>query len=151
MTFNRNKFQKEGGQVFGLDINACSKHIYTGTQTRGTRTLVLCLTTAVRMTLIHFSQMLLDIKFETKALNDPKMTLKTIIATSPSYMDHNFSRSPRFQSVLLYGQPFYVTDHVGTCAPNDSKWPWTLSGQRYPMYVLLELTIPTFHSVALYG
>ncbi len=37
-----------------------------------------------------------------------------------------------------------------TSAPNDLKWPWTLKGQRYPMYVMLVPVplSPKFQSVS---
>ena len=37
-------------------------------------------------------------------------------------------------------------------APNEPTWPWTLQGQRYPiyMYVLLVSPSPRFHFILLY-
>ena len=45
------------------------------------------------------------------------------------------SASPKFYSISLYETHFWVIGHFETSAPNDPKWPWTLQGQMYPIYV----------------
>ncbi len=55
--------------------------------------MVICLTTAVLITLVNFAQMLLDTKFETSALNDPKRPRKLQINPTP-YM---YTSSPKFR------------------------------------------------------
>ncbi len=89
--------------------------------TRRQSTMALRLT-SVGITLVNFAQMLLDIKFETSTLNDPKWPWKL-----QRQLYFNSSR-PKLQSFLLYAQSF-------SSAPNDLKWRWILSGQRYPIII----------------
>ncbi len=48
------------------------RFVFKNKKTRGPRTLAIFLTTVVRITLVNFAQMLLDINFEKIALNHPK-------------------------------------------------------------------------------
>ncbi len=56
--------------------------------------------------------------------------------------------SPKFQSVLLFGQPFWLTGHFETSASDDPKRNLnTTTPQRYSIYVLQMLMSPKFKSV----
>ncbi len=132
--------------------------MFTKKENKRSNTLALRLTTAVRIILVNFAQMLLRIKFETSALNAPKITLKTTrsmishthTASIPRVLNFNSFRLqiPVFELHAILRQVhwmttdcrFWVTGYYETCPLDDSKWPCTctLSGQKYPIYVLLE-------------
>ncbi len=82
--------------------------------------------------------MLLDIKFETRALNDAKWRWKLQGHHYPIYVLLVFL-SPKFNPFHSMASRFWVTGRFETSAPNDSKWLWTLSGQTNLIYVVLEL------------
>ncbi len=42
-------------------------------------------------------------------------------------------RVPNFNPFHSPAGLVWVTGHFETSAPNDTKWPWTLPGQTYPM------------------
>ena len=68
--------------------------------------------------------------FETRASNDPKMTLNTKRSKVLPYMLQLSSPVPNF---TLLPAAFELQD---TSEPNDLKWPWTLKGQWYAIYFL---------------
>ncbi len=62
----------------------------------------------------------------------------------------NVSSSLKFQSFSLCGKPFSSYMPFETNSLNDTKWPSTLQGQMYPIYVLVVSPSPEFHFVLLY-
>ncbi len=62
------------------------------------------------------------------------------------------SQGPEFHSIIhSMTNRFGLTGHFDTSALNAPKWPWTLQGQRYPIFVSLVLLSAKFHSALLYN
>ncbi len=91
----------------------------------------------------------LQANFETSALNELKMTLNTegkrytiyVLLVSPSL---------KFQSFMLYGQPFSSCKIFWDSVPNDPKMTLNTRRSNVPhIYVLLVSTSPKFHCFTL--
>ena len=89
--------------------------------------------------------------FQTSAPSDPKITLYTnrpkvshrcSASTTESQISIRFTLWP---TVFKLHTPFVIS------APKDSKSPWTLQCERYPMYMSLVSLNPKFKLVSLYG
>ncbi len=80
----------------------------------------------------------------------PQNDLETVKINATSYFYYKYPSSPNFNPFHSMASSVWVTGQFDTSAPNDSKWPLTLSGQRYPIYVVLELASPRFYAGMLY-
>ncbi len=89
-------------------------------------------------------------------------TLKLTVDTTrypTSICIASVSLGPKFQCASLRDRRFSNFGPNGvepfgkfeTTAPNDSKWTWTLLGQRHTAYVILMFLNPKFHSTSVYG
>ncbi len=88
--------------------------------------------------------------FETSALNDPKETLNT---KRPKVLYTGCISTLASQFSLCFALPLAIFElqailrQVRRITP---KWPWTLLGQRYPIYMWQLPPSPKFQSVSLY-
>ena len=101
----------------------------------------------------NFVQILLDTKCEAlqcevhlwddcKLSNLESYMVNATPFTSFYVLKVSFEYKAKLQCVSLYDQPgLEITCHFETGAPNDSKWPWTPSGQMHTTYLVLELQI----------
>ncbi len=105
----------------------------------------------------NFVQILLDTKCEAlqcevhlwddcKLSNLESYMVNATPFTSFYVLKVSFEYKAKLQCVSLYDQPgLEITCHFETGAPNDSKWPWTPSGQMHTTYLVLELQSPILH------
>ncbi len=97
--------------------------------------------------------------FETQAIlrqvHQRQMTPKwhcTLEGVPYIHVTTKYPPIPKFQSVLLYGQPFSsYKQFFRQVHPMTPKGPWTLKGLRYLIYMLQLPQSPTFHSVSFHG
>ncbi len=59
--------------------------------------------------------------------------------------------SPKFHSVSLRPAIFELQAILRQVHRMTPKWPWTLKGKRYPIYMIQIPSSPKFHSILLYG
>ncbi len=97
--------------------------------TRGPLTLAFCKTAGVRIT--NTAHVLLDIKVEISALNNPNKTMETTWPTLPHMCTTIIPQVPNPNPFCFMTSRFWVTEHFETSAPTDSKWPWTLSSPKF--------------------
>ncbi len=105
------------------------------------------LTTAVRMTLINFAQILLG---GDKYTYWPKIILKATMSTLLHICPTTIPGVPHFKPFHYTDSCFGVTAKFETSAQNDTKWHWLLSGQTHSICIGLELPSFIFQSVSLY-
>ncbi len=89
--------------------------------------------------------------FDTSAPNDPKMTLNTKRSKEPLIHVPSTPEPKISIHFALQSAVFQVQAILRNAQQMTSKWPWTLQGQRYPIYLIQVSPSPKFHSIALYG